>query len=406
MFARALIGLRRWWTGGDLQPSVHARWSLAAAVGLLGLINVMPAVLTRVAIVLPFSHAFTSLAEDMTLGVMGSLPETAAGAMLLGMSVGLLWRSRFAWAMTVLMTLAILLRRLIHHPHLGPLVIFIGLLLFALVAMRRIFDRSSLAAESSFAVVSLLSLLGFAVFGTYLLGQDFAPPVTDLLTALYFSVATLSTVGYGDIIPKTPEARVFVMSVIVIGVTIFAASLSTVVVPLVNKRLRRTESEGDTMSRKKHTIVVGDTMLARSTVKAIRSRGLPVTIISVQPPAALDAADDDAGVDVVVGDPTDVRILARAGVRSALSLMALLDDDAENAFVILAAREVSTEAKMTVSVRTADNIGRVRLARPDVIISPELFTSEILAMVANGETIDHSTLLDRLLNKVNHAPEN
>ena len=398
----ALMRLRHWQTRVDLQPSVHTRWFLAAAVGLLGLINVLPAALTRAGIDLSFSGTVTSLAEDMTLGVMGSLPETAAGAMLLAMSIGLVWRSRFAWAMTVLMTLAILLRRLIHHPHVGPLVVFIGLLLFALVVMRRSFDRSSLAAESSFAVLSLLSLLGFAVFGTYLLGQDFAPPVTDLLTALYFSVATLSTVGYGDIIPKTPEARVFVMSVIVIGVTIFAASLSTVVVPLVNKRLRRTESGGETMSREKHTIVVGDTTLAQNTARAIRARGLPVTVISAQPVSATDVADAD--LDVVVGDPTDVRVLARAGVGSALSLMALLDDDAENAFVILAAREVGTAAKTTVSVRTADNIGRVRLARPDVIISPELFSSEILAMVVNGEPIDNSTLVDRLLNQVGEAP--
>ena len=158
------------------------------------------------------------------------------------------------------------------------------------------------------------------------------------------------------------------------------------------------------MSREKHTIIVGDTTLARSTARAIRAKGLPVTVISAQPMTATDVADAD--LDVVVGDPTDIRVLARAGVGSALSLMALLDDDAENAFVILAAREVGTAAKTTVSVQTADNIGRVRLARPDVIISPELFSSEILAMVVNGEPIDNSTLVDRLLNQTGEPPVN
>lgn len=404
MPTNVLKHFRQWRTRIDLQPFVDPHWFLAAAVGLLGIINVLPAILTRAKIDLSFNRTITSFAADMTLGVLGSLPEAAAGAMLMVMSVGLMWRSRFAWAISILMTLAILLRRLIHHSYVGPMVIFIGILLLALVVMRRSFNHSSLAAESSFSVLSLLSLLGFAVFGTYLLGQDFAPPVTDLLTALYFSIATLSTVGYGDIIPKTAEARVFVMSVIVIGVTIFAASLSTVVVPLVNKRMRRTESGSETMSREKHTIIIGDTALAQSTARAIIARGLPVTIISTQPVTATNFTDADGGLDVVVGDPTDVRVLARAGVGSALSLMALLDDDAVNAFVILAAREVGTAAKTTVSVRIAGNIGRVRLTRPDLIISPELFSSQILAMVANGELIESSTLVDQLLNRVHETP--
>ena len=341
----------------------------------------------------------TDLAEDLSVGTIGSLPETAAGAVLLAMSIGLVWRSRFAWAMTLLMSAAILLRRLIHHHHVDILVLFIGLLMLALMFLRRNFDRSTLAAESSFAVLSLLSLLAFAVFGTFVLGQDFSPPVTDLLTATYFSVATLSTVGYGDIVPKSAEARAFVMSVIVIGVSIFAASLSTVVVPLVNKRLRRNTSGDLSMIREKHTIVVGDTPLARSTVRALRSRGLRVTVVSKEDVSPIEPFDAAEALDVVVGDPTDKSVLARAGIASAMALMALLDEDSENAFVVLAAREAGTDAKTTVSVRAADNVARVRLARPDVIISPELFSSEILAMVVNGETIDPSTLMDTILNR-------
>ena len=41
------------------------------------------------------------------------------------------------------------------------------------------------------------------------LGDEFTPPVHDLATAVYFSIVSMSTVGYGDIVPHAPTARLF-----------------------------------------------------------------------------------------------------------------------------------------------------------------------------------------------------
>jgi voltage-gated potassium channel len=50
------------------------------------------------------------------------------------------------------------------------------------------------------------------------LGDEFTPPVHDLATAVYFSIVSMSTVGYGDIVPHAPTARLFTASVIVADV--------------------------------------------------------------------------------------------------------------------------------------------------------------------------------------------
>ncbi len=388
-----------------LKKLVQPNFQLALWVGILGIFNVLP-LFERLTGLHFYGHTLAPVTEDMALGRMGGWSEASAGAVLLLMCAGLAWRSRFAWIITVLMTLAILVRIFTHHVEASPLAIFNSVLLVAMLYFRREFDRSSLAAETALAVLSLLSLGAYAVFGTYLLGPEFSPPVTNLLTALYFSVTTLSTVGYGDIVPKTTEARIFVMSVIVIGVSIFAASLSTVVIPLVNKRLRRNALGEQFMKREQHTIIVGDTPLARNTALAIRARGLPVTVIARQlpPDRSVGAVDDDGRDDLLIGDPTDIELLKRAGVADAVSLMALLEDDAENAFVILAAREVGTAARTVIAVRGPNNVKRVRLARPDLIIAPELFSSEILAMNVSGENIDSSSLLDKIFNTDTTVP--
>ncbi|MDT7902349.1 MAG: ion channel [Acidianus sp.] len=71
--------------------------------------------------------------------------------------------------------------------------------------------------------IALLLLLGgvviFGVTGSYILGHlghNFNECM-DLVNSIYFTVVTLSTVGYGDIVPITPIAKIFVVVVIVFG---------------------------------------------------------------------------------------------------------------------------------------------------------------------------------------------
>ena len=81
-------------------------------------------------------------------------------------------------------------------------------------------------------------LIMYATFGAYYLGAQFKPRIADLVTAFYYAMVTMSTVGYGDIVPSTPQARLFALSVIVLGVAVFATLLTVVVGPLVARSLQ------------------------------------------------------------------------------------------------------------------------------------------------------------------------
>ncbi|KAB0274460.1 ion channel, partial [Klebsiella pneumoniae] len=103
----------------------------------------------------------------------------------------------------------------------------------------RRFDRASLAAGSLFAVISITSLLIYAVFGTLYLGAEFSPKVESPATAFYFSIVSMSTVGYGDITPQTTAARLFAASIIILGITVFATSISAIAGPVIGGNLKR-----------------------------------------------------------------------------------------------------------------------------------------------------------------------
>ncbi|WP_205690512.1 ion channel, partial [Poseidonibacter lekithochrous] len=81
-------------------------------------------------------------------------------------------------------------------------------------------------------------------------------PINDLSTALYYAIETMTTVGYGDIVPVSEPARLFTISVIIAGITVFATSLTSVLGPAVQSGYERlTKGKTKKMKRKNHFII-------------------------------------------------------------------------------------------------------------------------------------------------------
>jgi voltage-gated potassium channel len=86
-----------------------------------------------------------------------------------------------------------------------------------------------------------------------------------------------------------------------------------------------------------------------------------------------------------------------AGALDAQAILSLLDEDAENAFVVLAARDIGSKARTIVSVRSRANFSRIRSVSPDMILSPEMIGGELIAMALNNEKIDGDSFLRKAL---------
>ena len=323
----------------------------------------------------------------------GVLPPLLVGLGQLTMAIGLLLRSRLAWSMAVLLVIAAIASLLFGLHHSIPTLIYFLLLLPALLLAWQRFDRSSLAASTLFAFTSAVMLIMYATLGSYYLGAEFTPPIKDLVTALYYALITMSTVGYGDIVPRTPEARLFAVSVVVLGVAVFATSLTAVVAPMVKRSLQRiVNHKGRTMKRKDHFIVIGNTSLAINTWRELVKRGQPVTRLLREAPAEGESAD----VDIVVGDSSDIDVLRQAGAHQAKAVLAMRDDDAENAFTVLAVKELGGGARTVAAVNDARHLSRIKLVQPDVVIAPQVLGGELTAMLLTGEKVTADFVLERV----------
>ena len=265
-------------------------------------------------------------------------------------------------------------------------------LFFVLLKHWQVFNRSSFAASSMYTIVSVSWLLFYSVFGTLYLGNQFKPPIEDPVSALYFSVITMATVGYGDILPIEPTARLFVISIVIFGVTVFATAISALAGPVIGGNLRKFILKRAIISmRKNHVIVCGDTPLAMNVVSGLLERGHHVTAI-VMPTVTHQYPPH---TDVLIGDATTLDVLKEAGLEQAQYLLALKDDDAENAFIILAAKELagSSSVKTVSVVNESVHLSKIQRVHPDIIFSPQMLGSEILTRTLAGEVIDGSVIM-------------
>ncbi len=372
---------------------------LALAVGVAGALAILPTIQKFAAEYLHLYLANLVSAIHPISGnipglILNGVPTVVVGALQLLIAIGLLGRSRIAWLSAIGITLAQLLLT-VHVQAASRLdgeAIYIIALLASLLLARNHFSRSSLAAGTLFAVASVLVLMVYGVLGSLLLGAGFNPPITNLPSALYFVIVTMSTVGYGDILPKSENARLFVVSLIVLGLTVFATALTAVIGPVLQNRINRTIGpRRQKMKRVNHFIISGHGVLARNTARELRNRGESVIVIT----EFEDASFGDA--ETVIGDPTDLDTLRKAGGEHARAILALSDDDSENAFVVLAVRELGTDAKKVAAVSTRKNLERVRRVHPDMVLAAQVFGSEVLAMALTDEKIDGDWLLSRFL---------
>jgi voltage-gated potassium channel len=372
---------------------------LALAVGGAGSLALLPTIRQYAAeyLHLDLGALLTELqpvSGDVPRLILSGVPTTVVGILQIVIALGLLARSRIAWLSALCMTVAQFALAIDTSPDrlVTYQTVYVASLLIALWSARYWFDRTSLAAATVFALFLVLVLMVYGVLGAFLLGAGFTPPITNLPTAFYFTIVTMSTVGYGDIVPKSTEARLFVASLIVLGLTVFATALTAVVGPAVQSRINRTIGQRrKPMNRVNHFIITGDGAIAHNTARELLRRGEPVLVIAGKAGATFDNAE------VMVGDPTELDVLRTAGAEHARAVLALSDDDSENAFVILAMHELVSDAKKVAAVSSRKNLDRVRRVRPDMVLAAPVFGSEALAMALTEEKIDGDWLLSRFL---------
>jgi voltage-gated potassium channel len=360
--------------------ALRPEWPLALALMIGGALNIETGLRYNL---VAFSQIGPLSSLGRSLSVLGSSSQVFLGACLLLVGIGLMRRLAIAWAFAVLL-LAVVVGVNLAQSYRGASLILSSLVLLALVILRRYFTRRTNTANYLFSVMGILITLAYGSFGSYMLGAGFHPKIPDLTSAFYFTIITLSTVGYGDIVPITYETRLFVVSLVIVGLSVFITAIASILGPALSGEIYRFFNPREkTMKPKNHVILAGEGSLATNTARELQARGIPfVQIVSLAstPPNLPEEL-------IVRGNAGDDQVLKEAGIGDAVLVIAARDDDGENAFISLVAKDLNPSVKVLAVASTRGSIRRLRLARAEVVFAPSVVGGRLLANIVEGKEI-------------------
>ena len=194
----------------------------------------------------------------------------------------------------------------------------------------------------------------------------------DLLDALYMTVITLSTVGYGEVHEVSEAGRVFTILLVIVGVTFFLYVAGAVVQFMVEGRIRnilgRRSLERKIDRLKNHYIICGYGRIGRVLCRHLRRANIDIAVIE-NDPEQIPVMDQD-GVLYMVAEATDENNLVKAGIERAKGVVAALATDTDNVFLVLTARQLAPE--LLIMARASQETAKIklRLAGANFVESP------------------------------------
>jgi voltage-gated potassium channel len=217
-----------------------------------------------------------------------------------------------------------------------------------------------------------------------------------LLDAVYMTVITLSTVGYGEVHPLSEAGRVFTILLIVFDLFVFAYTIALISSYFLEgefseeyKLYNMKKSINDLSG---HIIICGFGRNGREAARALRESGRDYVIIET---AELKHESDLATFKYYLqDDATRDDVLVQAGIERASALITALPDDADNVFVVLTARELNPGIKIISRASHGSSVRKLKTAGANNVIMPDtLGGTHMAGMILNPDIKEFVDLL-------------
>ncbi len=232
-----------------------------------------------------------------------------------------------------------------------------------------------------FYVLAIAAVLAYGTFGTYILGRgnNFNVRITSLNQALYFTVVTISTVGYGDITPITGIAQDFVIILIISGLSIFLSAITVLSGEFLSARVERLYSGingADRKRMKNHIVLIGYDSANEIIAHKLKSQKRNFVIITGDKPTA-DALRKK-GYLAFVEDYTSRTELEKYNLDKATDIVIDLRDSSKTVYVVLVVRKIAKNVKLSVIAHNAEAESHLADLEVNSIINPVTMAADAL----------------------------
>ena len=193
-----------------------------------------------------------------------------------------------------------------------------------------------------------------------------------IFDAVYMTVITISTVGYGEVHEISRIGQIFTVFLVFIGVGFCIYVAGSVVQFMVEGQIRiilgRRRLDKKIGHLKNHYIICGYGRIGSVLCKNIARK--PIDLVVIEKNQDISHIMDEDGVLYITGDAADEATLIRAGIKRAKSLIAVLATDIDNVFLVLTARQLNPDLYIIARASHEKAQSKLRAAGANKVESP------------------------------------
>jgi len=236
--------------------------------------------------------------------------------------------------------------------------------------MSKIFTSKIVGAILLLLLVFFVGVFGFIILYDY-----------TFIDAMYMTVITITTVGFGEIHAPTASEKIFISILILSSIFIVGYAIKVISEYILSKNnignLRQKKLEKRIANLEDHIIVCGYGRNGKQAVQKIAAYKKPFLIIERD--EDLIERYQDENLLFVHGNASEDEVLLEAGVDKASSLICALPSDADNLFVVLSARQINKDLKIISRATQETSRRKLKLAGADNVILPDKIGGDHMA---------------------------
>jgi len=251
--------------------------------------------------------------------------------------------------------------------------------------MKTVFQSRLYRAVTFSVLIVAVGVLGYILLFEY-----------SLIDALYMTVITISTIGFGEVHPFGTGEKLFTIGLIISSLFIFGYAVSSFSEYLISGqffhqiKVKKVQKKIELLEG--HTIVCGYGRNGKQAISKLKN--YKKQIVVVEKFEGIVRQLDEKGVLTIQGDATLDETLLRAGIMKAKNLITALPSDADNLFVVLTAKQLNKECKIISRASKETSYNKLKIAGADNVIMPDkLGGSHMASLVVTPDVIE---FVDRL----------
>lgn len=200
--------------------------------------------------------------------------------------------------------------------------------------------------------------------------------------AVYLTIATITTVGYGDLIPHTGPGRLLSMVLMLGGVGIALYFASAVVASVIEGQLADVFGRRKMLKKirtlKDHIIICGAGRVGHQVIERLKHETVQFVVIE-RDPSIVERLQEE-GILAIAGDATEDDLLITIGIEHARGLISALPEDAQNVYVTLTSKGLNPKLQVVARMDRMESESKLLRAGADKVISPAILGGRRMAI--------------------------